>query len=274
MIRIIPFRRESAAWNLALEEALFLKAKEKLNKGQEVPTIIKTYSFSKPSVVLGHRQILEEVDHEYIDNQGLNLTMRTTGGGSVYLGKNDVQYSIITTEPYSKEFLKKINSQIVEALQDAGFPAALIKKNNHDIVRVKGKGTIFDAQRRYKNLTLHHGTTLVDNFDYDHMNAALKATKQEKKILEEGNLWLRQLKQIKEKQLIKNFEKNFSQEEKIIKKDYTEDELKLAKQLYKTYYSNRKKWSDGKKKHGICYLTDTDYDMDLYAEVENETRND
>lgn len=265
-VRLIPHRRESAAWNLALEEALFLKSKEKLKQGLPVQPVVKTYSFRKPSVVLGHRQDINEVDSQYIEEQGLDMTMRTTGGGSVYLGREDLQYSLILPTHYNKNLLSKVNSKITNSLQNLGLPAQLKNKTGHDIVRVDDKGSIFDAQRRYKNLILHHGTTLVDNFDYDHMPQALKASKKELKTLETGNLWLRQLEQVKEKALVKSFQQNLPEETSVKKKDYTGEEIKLARKLYKEFYTDKNKYSDGKKKFGICYLTDSEYDMEEYAE--------
>ena len=43
-------------------------------------------------------------------------------------------------------------------------------------------------------------------------------------------------------------------------------ELKLAKKLYKNFYTNKESISEGKKKFGICYLPSTLYDMERYAE--------
>ena len=63
-----------------------------------------------------------------------------------------------------------------------------------------------------------------------------------------------------------SFEKNLPQGTSIIKKDFTNDELRLAKKLYKEFYTNPSEYSAGKKSFGICYLTDSDYDMDLYTQ--------
>ena len=120
-LRIIPHKRADAAWNLALEEALFLRAKQDLLKGKEVQPIVKLYSFPRPSVVLGYMQKISEIDYNYCKENKVDVTMRTTGGGSVYLGKNDMQYSLILSSGYSKEVLRKINEEIVHAFQDVGF---------------------------------------------------------------------------------------------------------------------------------------------------------
>jgi len=269
-LRIIPHKRANAAWNLALEEALFLRAKQDLLKGKPVQPIVKLYSFPKPTVVLGYMQKISEIDKEYCDSNSVHVTMRTTGGGSVYLGKEDLQYSLLLPVDYSKELLKQINTDIVHASQDVGFSPDLVMKTGHPVVRLKGRGFIFDAQRRFKDLLLHHGTALIDNFDYEHMPDALRATSEELEVLKTGNVWLRNEAEVKERALIKAFEKNFSGRVSIIRKDFTNAEIKLARKLYNNFYTNVKEISSGKKESGICYKTDSLYDMEKYAEDDEE----
>ena len=268
-VRIVPFKRADAAWNLALEEGLFLKAKQDLLEGKEVQPIVKMYSFSRPSVILGYKQRIEEIDYDFCKNVGVDVTMRTTGGGSVYLGKDDVQYSLLLPTGYSKELLQKINSSIVQALQDVGFNPQLQIKNLHHVIRLEKKSFVFDAQRRFKNVILHHGTTLVNNDDYEHMPEALRATPEEIRDLQAGNVWLRDVEQIREKALVKSFEKNLPQGTSVVRKDFTAEEIKIAKELYKKFYTNEEALKGGKKAFGICYLPSTIYDMELYAEEDS-----
>ncbi|QQG38966.1 MAG: lipoate--protein ligase family protein [Candidatus Woesearchaeota archaeon] len=269
-VRVIPHKRANVAWNLALEEALFLKAKQDLLSGKQVQPIVKLYSFTKPSVVLGYMQKINEVDLDFCDQNKINVTMRTTGGGSVYLERDELQYSLILPLNYSKEVLERINKSICIALQDVGFNPNLAIDNNHPVIRMDGKSFVFDAQRRFKNLLLHHGTTMVQELDHELQANALKATKKEIKDLQKGMFFLRNGQQLKEKQLIKSFEKNLPQGASIFKKDFTNEEIKLAKQLYKNFYKNKEAFSKGKKQFGICYLPSTDYDMEKYAEEDKK----
>ncbi len=264
-LRIVPFQRANAAWNLALEEALFLKSKQAALKGTEVQPIVKTYSFTKPSVILGYMQKLNEINKQFCDDHKIDVTMRTTGGGSVYLGRNDVQYSMILPQHYSKQLLTKINSSIVNAMQDVGFSPQLLTKTGHSVVRLDKRGVIFDAQRRFKHVLLHHGTTLVDNYDYEHMPSALRATKEELEIVTKGNIWLREKQQVRERALIKAFEKNLPEDSSVVVKDYTLSEIKLARKLYNDFYTNTAEISGGKKDYGICYKTDSAYNMEQYV---------
>jgi hypothetical protein len=48
-------------------------------------------------------------------------------------------------------------------------------------------------------------------------------------------------------------------------KDFTRDEISLAKNLYKNFYNNPNEISKGEKPFGICYLPKTVYDMEKYT---------
>lgn len=265
-VRVVPHQRADASWNLALEEALFFKAKQDLLQGKEIQPIVRLYSFTRPSVVLGFQQSISEIDYDYCKEQGVDVTMRTTGGGSVYLGKNDLQYSLILPQQFSKELLRKINTSIIHGLQDVGFSPELKIADDHPVIRIgKDKHFVFDAQRRFKDLLLHHGTILVDNNDYEHMPNALKATKEELHDLQTGNTWLREQKQVRERALVKALNKNLPENSSVTVKGFTKEEIKLAKELHKKFYTNEDEFSAGKKQFGICYLPSTMYDMNLYA---------
>ena len=268
--RIIPHQRADAAWHLALEEALFLKAKDQLLHGQTVTPIIRMYSFDRPSVILGYQQRISEIDTDYCNAQNIRVTMRSTGGGSVYLGTKDLQYSLLLPFPYSKALLATINQGICYALQDCGFHPSLTIRDQHPVLRMNAKSFVFDAERRFKTLLLHHGTTLVDDSDYDAMPQALKATPRELHDLRTGNLWLSHLQQTRETALIKSFEKNLPHDASFTVQDFTTDELRLAKKLYETVYTNEETFRDGHKRFGICYLPSTRYNMEDYATEDQE----
>ena len=195
--------------------------------------------------------------------------MRTTGGGSVYLGKNDLQYSLILPTTYSKELLRKINTSIVHGLQDIGISPEIKTKTGHPVIRLNKKAFVFDAQRRFQNLLLHHGTILVDNNDYEYMPKALKASPEELQDLQTGNIWLKEQQEVREKALIRSLNKSLPENSSVVVKDFTNEEIKLAKKLYTEFYTNEKNFSTGKKQFGICYLPSTTYDMNLYKTIDH-----
>ena len=159
---------------------------------------------------------------------------------------------------------------LINAFQDSGFSPKLKSKDSHPVIRLNERGFVFDAQRRFKNLILHHGTTLIDNYDYEFMPKSLKATKQELEVLQKGNIWLKEQQNVSEKILISSLEKNLPEWMSVIKKDFTNQEIKLANKLYEEFYTNVQAFSQGKKQFGICYKTNTPYDMEKYAEEDED----
>ena len=283
-IRIVPYRRAQAAWNLALEEALYIKSLEKLkDEGTFIP-IVRLYSFSSPSVILGNRQRISEIDYTYCIKNNVEVTMRKTGGGSVYLGRNDIQYTFILPVRYSRDILFSINSQLVNGLTRAGYTPVLTEENNHPVIRLQQKSFVFDAQKRSiiyngdienpKFAILHHGTILIDNRDYDHMPSALKADKKTLEKIQKGNVWLARYRFITEQLIVDALQRSlpFAISQSFVQ-DYTAEEIILAKELYQDFYANPEKFSDGKKRYGICYIPtlmdkSTEYDMEKYVEQE------
>lgn len=278
IVRIIPHQRAEAAWTLALEEAVFLKMKEQMLLGKEIRPVFRLYSFDKPSVILGYGQRIEEIDFDFCRRMGIHVTMRTTGGGSVFLGKNDLQYTLIlpTSQPNSS-FLPWVYDRIIRSLGDIGLSPRMIEKDNTPVIHLDGRSFVFDAQRKsYLNgrgmLLLHHGTTLVDNSDYSGMPEALKATTRQLRDLTEGNVWLRNEVQVREADLIRAFERNIPEGASVVKSGYTRKEVKLATELYKQFYCNTTNLRQGRKPFGICYLPTTSYNMNLSTTFENQLR--
>lgn len=281
-VRVVPYIKDSCAMNLAREEALFHLAKEELkNKGIFDP-IIGLYSFNKKSVILGNQQPMSEIDLKYCEENDIDVTMRKTGGGSVFLSPNEMQYFYILPFKYSRQLLKNINIRIQAALGNAGFSPKLKLINNFHILRMnEDLSFVFDAQRGsmvYRGdennpyfMLLHHGTILVDDSEYkDHMANALKANEQETKRFYSGNFWLKNQREVGKQELIKSLQKTLPFNSRIKIKNYTQEENNLAKKFHDEFYSDKAKFSNGKKAYGICYLPGPDYDMNKYRVEEKE----
>lgn len=274
-VRVVSHFCGSAAMNLAREEALFLRSVDELKIKGSFNPIIGLYSFSRPSVILGNQQPISEVDAHYCDENDIDITMRKTGGGSVFLSPEEMQYFYILPFKYSRDLLRRINIRIQAGLGDAGFSSQLRLINNHHVLRIgKDNSFVFDAQRSrivYRgdinnpaHILLHHGTILIDDKDYGHMPHALKAPPEIAMKLQKGNLWLRNEQELKIGRLIQVLQKNLPFYAKTYRKDFSSDELELAQKLYDEFYSIRSKFSCGKKSYGICYIPGPDYDMEKY----------
>jgi hypothetical protein len=278
-VRVVPHFSGSAAMNLAKEEALFLGAAEELKKSGKFDPIVGLYSFVNPSVILGYRQPLEEIDLSYIDEHNIDVTMRKTGGGSVFLSPDEMQYYYILPFKYRESILHSINKGIQTGLGDAGFSAQIKLINKHHVLRMdEDHSFVFDAQRRRfvfrgdvnnpLHLFLHHGTILVDDREYGHMPSALMAPPKIAERLQTGNVWLRNKQQIGMQRLIKVLQRSLPLNSETYTKNFEPEEINVAQGLHDDYYSVRNRFSDGKKAYGICYLPGPDYDMNKYMTEE------
>ena len=85
---------------------------------------------NRPSVIIGHNQdARREVNLEYLQEHGIALARRVTGGGAVYHDLQNLNYSIVGRRP-------RIDV-IVEALRSLGVPAELTgRKKNLNFIAI------------------------------------------------------------------------------------------------------------------------------------------
>lgn len=141
-------------FNLALEEY----ALEHLFPTQELVILWQ----NKPTVVIGRNQnTIAEVNQSYVEEQGINVVRRLSGGGAVYhdLGNLNFTYIIPEQKNVVSNF-KKFTQPILKALQSMGVPAEFAGRN--DLI-IDGKKFSGNAQYWYKKRLLHHGTILFNS---------------------------------------------------------------------------------------------------------------
>ena len=117
---------------------------------------------NRPSVIIGHNQdARREVNLEYLQEHGIVLARRVTGGGAVYHDLQNLNYSIVGRRP-------RIDV-IVEALRSLGVPAELTGRND---IFVEGRKVSGFARSVYHQRELIHGTLMYD-VDIDVLTRAL-----------------------------------------------------------------------------------------------------
>ena len=117
---------------------------------------------NRPSVIIGHNQdARREVNLEYLQEHGMALARRVTGGGAVYHDLQNLNYSIVGRRP-------RIDV-IVEALRSLGVPAELTGRND---IFVEGRKVSGFARSVYHQRELIHGTLMYD-VDIDVLTRAL-----------------------------------------------------------------------------------------------------
>ena len=147
-------------WNMAFDEWL-------LQYGPDEP-VFRLWR-NEPSVIIGHNQVAaQEVNLEYLQQHGIKLARRVTGGGAVYHDLQNLNYSFagpITGE----EGVISYPELFASALRSLGVPAEVSGRND---IFVEGRKISGYARSVWHNRELVHGT-LMYNVDIDTLTEAL-----------------------------------------------------------------------------------------------------
>lgn len=119
------------------------------------------FYINSPSIIVGKNQnALEEFNRSYVDEKGIQVVRRLSGGGTVYHDLGNLNFSFITSYD-GKNFhnYSKFVQPIVEVLNKMGVPAELSSRND---IFVKGRKISGNAQFAQKGRMLSHGTLLLN----------------------------------------------------------------------------------------------------------------
>lgn len=146
-------------WNLAAEEYL-LKQKQ--------DNYFMLWQ-SEPCVVIGkHQHVPSEVDERFLQEKGIALARRFSGGGAVYHDMGNINLSFIETvdQPDFEYYLQ----QTIDFLDQMGITAYSDKRMG---IYIDGRKISGSAQCIHKNRVMYH-CTLLYSTDLDVLNASLK----------------------------------------------------------------------------------------------------
>ncbi|MDL4842785.1 lipoate--protein ligase [Aquibacillus rhizosphaerae] len=140
--------------NLAIEEYI-LK-----NFGAEDTYLL--FYINEPSIIIGKNQnSVEEINTNYVDEFGIHVVRRLSGGGAVYHDQGNLNFSFITKDDGdSFHNFAKFTQPVVEALNKLGVPAEL--KGRNDLV-ADGRKISGNAQFTTKGRMFSHGTLMFDS---------------------------------------------------------------------------------------------------------------
>ena len=114
------------------------------------------------TIVVGQNQNAEaEINRSFVEEHGIRVVRRTTGGGAVYHDLGNLNYSFITdTGDAERLTMEGFTRPIVEALKGLSLNAEASGRND---ILVEGKKVSGTAQRLMGGRILHHGTLLFDS---------------------------------------------------------------------------------------------------------------
>lgn len=156
--------------NLAIEEYI-LK-----NMDIEKDDFLLFY-INQPSIIIGKNQnTIEEINTDYVEENGIIVVRRLSGGGAVYHDLNNLNFSFLTKDDgNSFSNYKKFTQPVVDALAKLGVNSELSGRND---ILAEGKKVSGNAQYSTRGRMFSHGTLMFD-LDIDAVVNSLKV-KQDK----------------------------------------------------------------------------------------------
>ena len=129
------------------------------------------FYINKPSIIIGRNQnTLEEINLEYVEEKGIHVVRRLSGGGAVYHDHGNLNFSFITNyDQHSLHNFKKFTAPVIHVLKKMGVEAELSGRND---ILVDGRKISGNAQFSTSKRMYSHGTLLL-NSDLSEVGNAL-----------------------------------------------------------------------------------------------------
>ncbi len=147
-------RNTDPHYNLAFEEYFFM-----------TPPVDEEFFLlwqNDRAVIIGRNQnTIEEINQKYVDENGIQVVRRNTGGGAVYHDMGNLNFSFIQKSgDVSRLNMRAFSVPVINALRKLGVNAEFSSRNDMTIDGRKFSGT---AQSIHKDRVLHHGTLLFNS---------------------------------------------------------------------------------------------------------------
>ncbi len=150
--------------NLALEEYVF--------RNKLVDDDVLLFYVNAPAIIVGRNQnTIEEINSAVVDEKGIAVVRRISGGGAVYHDLGNLNFSI-TTPKVGDHFNRydHFTRPVIEVLCEMGVPAEFSGRND---ILAGGRKISGNAQFASPNRMFSHGTLLLDS-NLDDVTAALR----------------------------------------------------------------------------------------------------
>lgn len=117
---------------------------------------------NEPTVVIGRNQNAElQVNRPFLEERGIHLARRMSGGGAVYHDAGNINFTVIkrNADRLHNDF-SFFTQPVVDCLASFGVTAEFAGRND---ITIDGKKFSGNAQYRHGTTLLHHGTVLYDS---------------------------------------------------------------------------------------------------------------
>jgi lipoate-protein ligase A len=161
---VVENKSTKPQYNLALEEYLCLRA---MRDGSRFFMLWQ----NEPSIIVGRFQnTLGEINSSFVEEHGIHVVRRNSGGGAVYHDLGNINYSFVMPDSSGDFDFAFFTGPIIRALAALGVGAELSGRND---LAIEGKKVSGGAQFRRGGIMLHHGTLLYDA-DLEVLSQALR----------------------------------------------------------------------------------------------------
>jgi lipoyltransferase and lipoate-protein ligase len=153
--------------NLAAEQYLF----DNMPKGDSCFMLWQNDN----TIVIGKNQnAVREINAGFVEDRGIHVARRLSGGGAVYHDLGNVNYTFIVDDSNVETFdFARFCRPVADALKEIGVQAEISGRND---MTIDGKKFSGNSQYMRGSRIMHHGTLMFDS-DLDICGQALKVSK-------------------------------------------------------------------------------------------------
>ncbi|MEA4925232.1 MAG: lipoate--protein ligase [Syntrophomonadaceae bacterium] len=113
---------------------------------------------NRPAVIVGRNQnTIDEINQAYVTRQGITVVRRMSGGGAVYHDPGNLNFTFVLEDNHGFGDFVRFTRPVIKALQRLGIEA---ENNGRNDITIAGRKFSGNAQFKYRNRLMHHGTIL------------------------------------------------------------------------------------------------------------------